>query len=543
MNSVQKFKIVLTASDSSNRNCCCIGDGDFAALTYKQCLSARNAKALTEDIVFTDGDNDYNCTVSVSSRWYDNGVDDYAPHNFFATTGRISASRFLSSNYDKTLTYTIKFTDDIDIQKISSLSLVAGKYGGTTSYTGTVNYQLYDDSDVLIYETALTNETHSIRYQMNFIIDPDALGFTPEKAEAFFANIDSTAPLIVPIAGSNAKAKDVFVMQFYNCTLGQHIDTKNISIEHCTFDHEVETHDCIRGYKVFTDDLTGRQITLNVYMTPEVCHSDSSDSDLLTSYDYMINHTNEDTLNIECKVIQNGVDLTGRKIILTQETSDHLPVELRTVYNDIVQTNVKQTFDTTEVTIPSDYLHDRQFRIVITLTDLQNQSLPVHILNHGLFTDLTLDAVLTTSTVNKDAVDVIRFKDIYNNAFVCELYQNSVMPTVTNYSGAKYYWGPSNLFDVTSASCLEVASERNVDKFEYMISFRNKLPIDMIKNFSVIVGNCNSSLLGGTTRVFEYHTQFDLYDMLQNKLLYSVTYDPVEPDIVFKPFDKMPDIV
>ena len=137
-------------------------DGKFEHLTYVKCLSPRSATATSENIVFSDNEgNTYGCTVSLSSRWSDNGVDDYAPHNLFALkqSQRVSYSTYITSNSRSApLTVTIKFTDDIKLDLLQGLSITYGKNGGTLQNSKYATYALYDEDKTLLYHEEYENK-------------------------------------------------------------------------------------------------------------------------------------------------------------------------------------------------------------------------------------------------------------------------------------------------------------------------------------------------------------------------------------------------
>ena len=159
-----KYKIVLTSYNDVNKTSQGVmGDGKFEHLTYVECLSPRSAAATSENIVFSDDDgNTYNCTVSISSRWwYDNGVDDYAPHNLFALeqSQRVSPMTTICPlNTSEPLTITIQFTDDIKLELLQGLTIRYGQTFRTASNAKYANYALYDEDDNLLYHEENVNE-------------------------------------------------------------------------------------------------------------------------------------------------------------------------------------------------------------------------------------------------------------------------------------------------------------------------------------------------------------------------------------------------
>ena len=158
-----KYKIVLTTYNDVNKSTQGVMcDGKFEHLTYVECLSPRSATATSENIVFSDDDGKtYNCTVSLSSRWYDNGNDDYAPHVLFALdqSQRVSYSTYITSNSRSApLTVTIQFTDNIKLELLQGLSITYGKNGGTLQNSKYANYALYDEDKTLLYHEEYENK-------------------------------------------------------------------------------------------------------------------------------------------------------------------------------------------------------------------------------------------------------------------------------------------------------------------------------------------------------------------------------------------------
>ena len=179
-NLVQNFKIVLTAASNVNRYpyLTMLSRGKFEHLNYERCLSPRNPSATSETVVFSDIDaNEYKCQVSVSSRWSDNGNDDYAPHNLFALeqSQRISYDScvFPSSGY---LTLTIEFLDKVNINLLQDLRIYMGNFGQITTYrVDFYTFELYDENNTLIYTISGDNQNvpNSILYEVHFLTSLD----------------------------------------------------------------------------------------------------------------------------------------------------------------------------------------------------------------------------------------------------------------------------------------------------------------------------------------------------------------------------------
>ena len=179
-NLVQNFKIVLTAASSINRYpyLTMLSRGKFEHLNYERCLSPRNASATSETVVFSDIDaNEYKCQLSISSRWSDNGNDDYAPHNLFALeqSQRIShdASIFPASGY---LTLTIEFLDKVNINLLKDLRIYMGNFGQITTYkVDFYTFELYDENNTLIYTISGDNQNvpNISLYEVHFLTSLD----------------------------------------------------------------------------------------------------------------------------------------------------------------------------------------------------------------------------------------------------------------------------------------------------------------------------------------------------------------------------------
>lgn len=123
---------------------------------------------------------------------------------------------------------------------------------------------------------------------------------------------------------------DVFVIQLSNIKLGQTVHTESISIDGCEFIEEEETYPGIRGYKIFKDLRTNKKVRIDIYMNNPVSHD--FDETILSDFRYITNHTDSDILNIRCKVFQDGVDLSNRKITYTHD-NDPLIVNIKAFYN------------------------------------------------------------------------------------------------------------------------------------------------------------------------------------------------------------------
>lgn len=123
---------------------------------------------------------------------------------------------------------------------------------------------------------------------------------------------------------------DVFVIQLSNIKLGQTVHTESITIEGCEFIEEEETYPGILGYKIFKDLRTNKKVRIDIYMNNPVSHD--FDETILSDFRYITNHTDSDILNIRCKVFQDGVDLSNRKITYTHD-NDPLIANIKAFYN------------------------------------------------------------------------------------------------------------------------------------------------------------------------------------------------------------------
>ena len=179
-NIVQNFKIVLTAASNINSYpyLTMLSRGKFEHLNYERCLSPYNASATSETVVFSDIDaNEYKCQISVSSRWSDNGHDDYAPHNLFALeqSQRISPDSciFPASGY---LTLTIEFLDKVNIDLLKDLRIYMGNFGQITTYrVDFYTFELYDENNTLIYTISGDNQNvpNISLYEVHFLTSLD----------------------------------------------------------------------------------------------------------------------------------------------------------------------------------------------------------------------------------------------------------------------------------------------------------------------------------------------------------------------------------
>ena len=294
-----KDKIVLTSYNDVNKTSQGVmGDGKFEHLTYVECLSPRSATATSENIVFSDDDgNTYNCTVSISSRWwYDNGVDDYAPHNLFALeqSQRVSPMTTICPlNTSAPLTITIQFTDDIKLELLQGLTIRYGQTFRTASNAKYANYALYDEDDNLLYHEENVNENltdfnnSGQCYTLTYYFD------------VFMGNQDDV----------NHK----FKIEFTNLAVGQYINFRATSITGLEFYENRVTNrktDIVKVYK----DTEGNEFPVHIYVVPSVDHNYYDSNDFVGVYFYKANTSSSDKIVIEFDTIINNINAIGKII-------------------------------------------------------------------------------------------------------------------------------------------------------------------------------------------------------------------------------------
>ena len=293
-----KYKIVLTATNDANGTSQGImSDGKFEHLTYAECLSPRSATATSENIVFSDDEgNTYNCTVSLSSRWSDNGRDDYAPHNLFALeqSQRVSAGTWIAPASTNTpLTITIKFTDDIKLELLQGLRIGYGKTAGSKSNAKYANYALYDEDDNLLYHEENVNENltdfnnSGQCYTLTYYFD------------TYASNQDDV----------NHK----FKIEFANLTVGQYITFRATSITGLEFyENRVANRktDIVKVYK----DTEGNEFPVHIYVVPSVDHNYYDSNDFVGVYFYKANTSSSDKIVIEFDTLINNINAIGKTI-------------------------------------------------------------------------------------------------------------------------------------------------------------------------------------------------------------------------------------
>ena len=294
-----KYKIVLTSYNDVNKTSQGVmGDGKFEHLTYVECLSPRSATATSENIVFSDDDgNTYNCTVSISSRWwYDNGVDDYAPHNLFALeqSQRVSPMTTICPlNTSAPLTITIQFTDDIKLELLQGLTIRYGQTFRTASNAKYANYALYDEDDNLLYHEENVNENltdfnnSGQCYTLTYYFD------------VFMGNQDDV----------NHK----FKIEFTNLAVGQYINFRATSITGLEFYENRVTNrktDIVKVYK----DTEGNEFPVHIYVVPSVDHNYYDSNDFVGVYFYKANTSSSDKIVIEFDTLINNINAIGKTI-------------------------------------------------------------------------------------------------------------------------------------------------------------------------------------------------------------------------------------
>ena len=294
-----KYKIVLTSYNDVNKTSQGVmGDGKFEHLTYVECLSPRSAAATSENIVFSDDDgNTYNCTVSISSRWwYDNGVDDYAPHNLFALeqSQRVSPMTTICPlNTSEPLTITIQFTDDIKLELLQGLTIRYGQTFRTPSNAKYANYALYDEDDNLLYHEENVNEN---------------LADFNNSGQCY------TLTYYFNVYGSNQDdVNHKFKIEFTNLTVGQYINFRATSISGLEFYENRVTNrktDIVKVYK----DTGGNEFPIHIYVVPSVDHNYWGSNGFDGVYFYKANTSSSDKIVIEFDTIINNINAIGKTI-------------------------------------------------------------------------------------------------------------------------------------------------------------------------------------------------------------------------------------
>lgn len=294
-----KYKIVLTSYNDVNKTSQGVmGDGSFEHLTYVECLSPRSATATSENIVFSDDDgNTYNCTVSISSRWwYDNGVDDYAPHNLFALeqSQRVSPMTTICPlNTGEPLTITIQFTDDIKLELLQGLTIRYGQTFRTASNAKYANYALYDEDDNLLYHEENVNEN---------LTDFNNSG----QCYTLTYYFDT-------YASNQDEVNHKFKIEFTNLAVGQYINFRATSITGLEFYENRVTNrktDIVKVYK----DTEGNEFPIHIYVTPSIDHNYWGSNGFDDVYFYKANTSSSDKIVIEFDTLINNINAIGKTI-------------------------------------------------------------------------------------------------------------------------------------------------------------------------------------------------------------------------------------
>ena len=150
---VDTWKIVLTGNPDSASTGNGFSLASFTNLEYVECLTAQNYSNTSETVVFTDGENTYNCIVSMNNRFQHRSQDYYAPHNFFAPSDKRECPvSNMFGGYNEHLIITVQFTDPIAFSKIKSLNFRMG-YEAPEYAPDSVQYDLYNGDNELVYTT------------------------------------------------------------------------------------------------------------------------------------------------------------------------------------------------------------------------------------------------------------------------------------------------------------------------------------------------------------------------------------------------------
>lgn len=233
---IDNFKITLDVLETDINQYAAISEGVLGKLTYVDCLSAPGNN-LSENIVFTDGVDNYNCTVTMDSR--ENGTnDDFAPHNLFAPADkRTSEFSDISSGAD-TLKYTIEFNDPIMLANILTLKIDAGSQ---ESLARQVRYTLFDSSNNELYTERKVNTTFNHDYEMIFDVNPytsdismfSATGGIAVAQPSYYYKIVITTPEV---------------------GVDEYVNISDLEFEHLTYDG------CINEYKDNTSKATSETV-------------------------------------------------------------------------------------------------------------------------------------------------------------------------------------------------------------------------------------------------------------------------------------------
>lgn len=358
--------------------------------------------------------------------------------------------------------------------------------------------------------------------------------------------------LNVVIFGSSAKEGSVFTMQFFNITFGQSINA-NISISECSFVKDEILHYGISGYKIYKDNLTGCEIKIHIYTLPIIVHGDG---DLLNTYTYEKNFTNKDRIVLSIDAVQNGVDLTGRRILFTNDidVADTKMVSYITTYNNITQSYSTKMFRTFDSYIPSQVSSNAYYKIVVHVTSKNPTAYAG--LSRGSFDGLTAVSVSnqdTTSTYN--VTERVDFIDDNYNIISCDInmnncykdtqvyvYRNTTFPawcTPSNLFIAREYPKERREYNAWYGREVQVGWESDRmslnDNYEltYTMTFLSSINKSCIKDFSVILGPVND---GSLFNAYESRAVFELYDAFSDVLLYKNAVNS-DNSTAIKPFE------
>ena len=147
------WKIVLTGNPDSASTGNGFSLASFTGLEYVECLTSQSYSNTSETVVFTDGEDTYNCIVSMNNRFQYHSQDYHAPHNLFAPSDKRECPvSDIFGTYTEHLIVTVQFTDPIAFSKIKSLKFRMG-YESQNYAPSAVQYDLYNGDDELAYTT------------------------------------------------------------------------------------------------------------------------------------------------------------------------------------------------------------------------------------------------------------------------------------------------------------------------------------------------------------------------------------------------------
>lgn len=158
----------------------------------------------------------------------------------------------------------------------------------------------------------------------------------------------------ITISGFKPESNMTFRTIFSSLPEGLSISTENISIDGCTFKRDVIASSFTDCRKIYTDNLTGEEITLRLYVYPNVEHNEKSTELLSKVFHYYKNIDSNDVFIADIDIIQNNVNLCGRNITWKSSAdcyvTNHLVRHiLHDEFEDGVASNVKMSINVRKV--------------------------------------------------------------------------------------------------------------------------------------------------------------------------------------------------